>query len=358
MMTNQKPSNTHRFPYEWHKKDVPAPGIDYHGTKVFTTFSCGGGSSFGYKLAGYDVIAANDIDKKMREVYLANHKPKHYLLGGVSDLLTADLPAELYDIDVLDGSPPCSVFSTSGLREKGWQIDKKFKEGQAKQILDDLFFQFIELAEKIKPKIIVAENVKGMLIGNAKWYTREVVRRFDAAGYTCQVFLLNGARMGVPQRRERVFFVAHRKEYDLPRISLKFNEKPIPFREISRSKAKSYPPLTPLYAKYWRQAMPGKSVGKYDAIKKMQNTEVAFTINATKSHFHPTEVREINATEETLIGSFPLDYNFGKTRPTYLIGMSVPPVMMAQVADQIFKQWIQPLAKQGILKLDNHKRKD
>ena len=340
----------HRFPFEWTKSMLPAAGIEHHGAKVFTTFSCGGGSSFGYKLAGYDVLAANDIDPQMREVYLKNHKPKYYLLGGVGDLLKNDLPLDVHGIDVLDGSPPCSVFSTTGLREKGWQIEKKFKEGQAKQILDDLFFQFIDLAEKVQPKIIVAENVKGMLVGNAKWYTREVVRRFDKLGYNCQVFLFNAARMGVPQRRERVFFVACRKEYELPPIKMKFNETPIAFKHVSRPGFKVHTKMTPLYEEYWHKAKGNEAVGKYESIKKLKMTDVAYTINATKSHFHPTECRSLNEREETLIGSFPTDYDYGKIKPTYLIGMSVPPVMMAQVAYEVHQQWIKPLMERGIIK--------
>lgn len=338
----------HRFPFEWSKKNgYPS---DPHGAKVFTTFSCGGGSTMGYKLAGYDVVAANDIDPQMREVYLLNHKPKYYLLGGVGDLLKNDLPDDVMGIDVLDGSPPCSVFSTTGLREKGWQIDKKFKEGQAKQVLDDLFFQFIDLAEKVQPKIIVAENVKGMLSGNAKWYTREVVRRFDALGYDCQVFLFNAARMGVPQKRERVFFVAARKEYKLPRIKMTFNEPPIPFIDVSRPGFKVHTKMTEMYERYWAKAVQGSAVGKYESIKKLKLRDVAYTINATKSHFHPTECRSLNEREETLIGSFPIDYDYAKLKPTYLIGMSVPPVMMANVAYEINEQWIKPLRERGIIK--------
>lgn len=79
-----------------------------------------------------------------------------------------DYPKELYNLDILDGSPPCSTFSLAGEREKNWGKSKKFREGQAYQVLDDLFFEFIKLAEKLKPKIIVAENVKGILMGNAK----------------------------------------------------------------------------------------------------------------------------------------------------------------------------------------------
>lgn len=55
-----------KFPYKWNLKDgYPAKGIEKHGLKVFSTFACGGGSSMGYKLAGYDVIGANDIDPQM-----------------------------------------------------------------------------------------------------------------------------------------------------------------------------------------------------------------------------------------------------------------------------------------------------
>jgi len=341
----------HLFPYEWRIKDgYPSKSIGDHGAKVFTTFSCGGGSSFGYKLAGYDVIAANDIDKQMRKVYLANHSPKHYIFGGVGDLLTGDLPKDVFDIDVLDGSPPCSVFSTTGLRDKAWGKNKKFREGQAEQVLDDLFFQFIDLADRIKPKIVIAENVKGMLVGDAKWYTREVVRRFNAIGYDCQVFLFNAARMGVPQKRERVFFMAAKTEYNLPRLKMTFNEPPIYFKQVSRPDAKPYNDLTELYMKYWHQAPQGGPVGKFQSIKKTKLNDVPFTINATRSHFHPLEPRDLNAHEETLIGSFPLDYKFGKVRPTYLIGMSVPPVMMAQVAHQVAMQWIMPLKERGIIK--------
>ena len=102
-----------KFNYEWNLSDgYPTKGVDYHGTTVFTTFSCGGGSSMGYKLAGYDVVGANDIDPQMMEVYKKNHNPKQYILGPIKDLLQRD---DLPEVDVLDGSPPCSTFSTTGL---------------------------------------------------------------------------------------------------------------------------------------------------------------------------------------------------------------------------------------------------
>ena len=88
--------------YEWHFKDYPKKS----NKTVYSTFSCGGGSTMGYKLAGFDVIGANDIDPKMMKVYKANHNPKYYDLCSITDLINMDLPSDYYKLDILDGSPP------------------------------------------------------------------------------------------------------------------------------------------------------------------------------------------------------------------------------------------------------------
>ena len=159
----------------------------------------------GYKLAGCDVVAANDIDPEMAHHYKANLSPKHFFLCSISDLLEKSLPKELYSLDILDGSPPCSTFSVAGSREKSWGKNKHFREGQAKQVLSDLFFDYLDLVEKLRPKAAIAENVKGMIAGNARGYTKAVLRRFKDIGYKPQLFVVNAADCGVPQKRERVF---------------------------------------------------------------------------------------------------------------------------------------------------------
>lgn len=196
--------------YEWNLKDLKQ--VSKNNYNVFSCFSCGGGSTMGYKLAGYNVIGNCEIDKKINEVYVKNHDPKYNYCMPIQEMIALkDYPKELYNLDILDGSPPCSTFSLAGEREKNWGKSKKFREGQAYQVLDDLFFEFIKLAEKLKPKIIVAENVKGILMGNAKGYVNLIIKKLDEVGYKTQIFLLNSARMGVPQKRERVFFIATRK---------------------------------------------------------------------------------------------------------------------------------------------------
>lgn len=105
-----------------------------------------------------------------------------------------ELPPDLYNLDILDGSPPCSTFSIAGNREKDWGKEKKFREGQSAQILDTLFFDFIALARVLQPKVVVAENVKGLLMGSAIDYVRRIYKDFDNAGYYCQHFLLDASK--------------------------------------------------------------------------------------------------------------------------------------------------------------------
>ena len=88
----------HKFPYEWTLKDA---NFTKDKGRVFSCFSCGGGSTMGYKLAGFDVIGNCEIDPKMNEVYVENHKPKYTFLEGIQTFKDReDLPAELFDLDI------------------------------------------------------------------------------------------------------------------------------------------------------------------------------------------------------------------------------------------------------------------
>ena len=111
-------NNPHKFKYKWTLKDA---NFTKDKGKVFSCFACGGGSTMGYKLAGFDVIGCNEIDPRMMEVYQHNHNPKFAYLEPIQEFKQReDLPDELYNLDILDGSPPCSTFSTAGNREEAW----------------------------------------------------------------------------------------------------------------------------------------------------------------------------------------------------------------------------------------------
>jgi DNA (cytosine-5)-methyltransferase 1 len=250
----------------------------------------------------------------------------------------------------------------AGNREKDWGKDKKFREGQAEQVLDTLFFDFIDLAKELQPKVVVAENVKGLLLGAAKQYVIEIYKAFDEAGYYCQHFLLDASKMGVPQRRERVFFIALRKDLasqflhmadmftEVPEIEMEFNEKEIPFKEIYHDYIDR--PLSEHYQKFWNirefgdvdfsisSARMGKNPNAQFQYKYLYMDKVANTITAGEQCVLFDQPRYRNFDELCECGTYPKDYNFLKSKPEYLIGMSVPPVMTAQVATKIYEQWL------------------
>lgn len=284
----------------------------------------------GYKLAGFNHLGGVEIDPKIADVYKTNHKPKHLFNEDIREFnKRTDLPKELYNLDILDGSPPCSTFSMAGSREKGWGKEKVFREGQAMQTLDDLVFVYCDTIIKLQPKVFLLENVKGIIQGNAKAYSKKIVQTMTAAGYTVQVFLLNAASMGVPQKRERVFFIGHRKELAFKPLKLEFNERAIPFGDFGQHEPHTREKCQTRY---------GDVVLRYK--------EVANTICGTNDYFVEKDFQKPTTQSLCLIGTFPLDYNFKSIEPKYLIGMSVPPVMTAQIANQIYLQWFKTENKQ------------
>jgi len=346
----------HRFPYEWTLKDAV---FTKDKGKVFSCFACGGGSTMGYKLAGFDVIGCNEIDPKMMSAYKENHDPKYAFLEPIQTFkLREDLPQELYELDILDGSPPCSSFSMAGNRDKDWGKDKIFREGQKKQVLDTLFFDFIDLAKKLQPKVVIAENVKGLLIGDAKKYVIEIYKQFDEAGYYCQHFLLDASKMGVPQKRERVFFICLRKDLAgqflyqkdmftiMPKLGLEFKERMIPFSEIeSFNEEPLFDHPSPSCFDGWNSCLPGESLysdKKFDSYKinpkKVLGTLTASPSKGRSGPLHYSVFRMLTKSEVFKACTFPLDYKCDD--PYYFGGMSVPPVMMAQIASEVYKQWL------------------
>lgn len=322
----------------------------------------------GYKLAGFDVIGCNEIDPKMMKAYVTNHNPKYSYLEGIQTFKQReDLPEELFNLDILDGSPPCSSFSMAGNRESDWGKEKKFREGQAEQVLDTLFFDFIDLAERLQPKVVIAENVKGLLLGEAKSYVIKIYEAFDKAGYVVQHFLLDASKMGVPQRRERVFFIALRKDLcepfmeqvdfftRLPKLTLEFNEPQINFGEFYKTGVDDRPASKGKMFEYWQNRKKGDE-SFCDTIKRVEGAERCFTNKYLYFDIVPMtytsnsdviylfdEYRKPNKSESCCIGSYPQDYKFIDLPYYYLIGMSVPPVMTAKIAEQVYNQWISKL---------------
>lgn len=310
----------------------------------------------GYKLAGFDVIGCNEIDPKVMDVYKANHNPRFAFTCSIRDLLKKkELPTELYDLDILDGSPPCTSFSTVGVREKGWGKEKKFQEGQALQRLDDLFFEFIALADRLKPKIVVAENVSGIIKGKAKGYIKEIIRAYSEAGYSTQIFRLNGSNMGICQSRDRIFFVSCRKNLNLPKITLNFSEKPIPFYKVEewiKGLKDEYTNITKSQLYYWNKCKQGKFFSsvhpkgsRFSDVKINKHKPIP-TLTSNGKYFHYSEKRKLSQNELIACSSFPMDFNFvhkNFQKKQWAMGMSVPPFMVERIALEIHSQLLTKL---------------
>lgn len=210
---------------------------------VISCFAGGGGSSTGYRLAGGNILLINEFVEEAIASYKENYPDTPVLVDDIKKYSGEDFlnlagikPGEL---DILDGSPPCSAFSVAGKREKGWagyQEDtrqtyfdddgnivqegelkvkegiKTYSDGKTVEAIEDLFLEFIRVAKDIKPKVIVAENVKGITFGEAREKLYEFINSFEAIGYQVTYEVLNAADFGTPQARERTIFICVRDD--------------------------------------------------------------------------------------------------------------------------------------------------
>lgn len=333
--------------WKWTFSDYP---VQKNGLKVFSCFACGGGSTMGYKLAGCDVIGCCEIDPKMNEIYVENHHPKYNYLMDIREFnKLKDLPDELYNLDILDGSPPCTTFSVAGLREETWGKEKKFREGQVAQTLDDLSFVFIETVKKLQPKVVIMENVEGLLLGTAWSYVQRIYTDFQNAGYKLHHWLLEGERMGVPQTRHRVFFIAVREDLliDPQNIDLAFNYKKIIYGDFktdeekqARGKmheaiklAKADEKVSDVMKRIY-----GKESGLTHRIARNKNVFPTQTGDHgdiwTESGNHPSTLDVLHAS------TFPEDYNLFGGKAEYICGMSVPPIMIKRIVTRLIEQGV------------------
>lgn len=210
---------------------------------VISTFAGGGGSSTGYRLAGGHVLAINEFVEEAIKTYSTNFPDTQIIPGDIKKITGQNFldvakikPGQL---DILDGSPPCSAFSVAGKREKGWAGHvkdtrktyfgddgevvqegelkvqtgvKKYSDGMTVSAIEDLFLEFIRVAKELQPKVIIAENVKGITFAKAKEKLNQFINAFEAIGYETTYKVLNAADYGVPQARERTIFLCIRKD--------------------------------------------------------------------------------------------------------------------------------------------------
>ena len=339
--------------WKWTFADYPK---QTNGIKVFSCFACGGGSTMGYKLAGCEVVGCCEIDPRMNKVYVENHHPKYNYLMDIRDfnnIPNQNLPEELFNLDILDGSPPCTTFSSAGLREETWGKEKKFREGQKSQTLDDLSFVFIETVRKLKPKVVIIENVEGLILGEAFSYVQKIHKLFDELGYKVFHWLLKGEQMGIPQKRHRVFFVAIKNDIgiDPQALDMSFNYEQVLFKDIVGGEYRQMKKESQQY-KMLQAARKCQDHSIADVLEREAGKTSCFNDMITwLDEVPPTqtgkgnimlgdEVRRITLKESARMQTFPEDYNFMDQSVPYVCGMSVPPVMMKRIVQRLIENGV------------------
>lgn len=191
--------------------------VPLNGYRVASTFSGCGGSSLGYRMAGFKVCWANEFIAPAQAVYRANFPDTPLDCRDIRQVEAGEILAAtglgLGELDLLDGSPPCASFSMAGKRHKGWGEVKNYSAGR-KQRTEDLFFEYARLVKALQPKVFVAENVSGLVKGAGKGYFLDILAALKAAGYRVGAKLLDAQWLGVPQARQRLIFIGVRLDLD------------------------------------------------------------------------------------------------------------------------------------------------
>lgn len=175
--------------------------------KVCSLFAGCGGLDLGFELAEhpelkFKTIWANDIDKSCALTYKRNFPKTEFVTGDIWDYELKNLP----ECDLVLGDFPCQDFSML----RGDEVKRR---GVATK-RGILYTKFVEAVFLKQPIVFVAENVKGLLSANKGGAIKQIIEDFKKVGYHVHYKLLNFADYGVPQRRERVFIVGIRKDFD------------------------------------------------------------------------------------------------------------------------------------------------
>jgi DNA (cytosine-5)-methyltransferase 1 len=367
-------------------------------------FAGGGGSSSGYKLAGGDCKFVNEFQQVAVDTYLENWPGTPHICGDIKNV-TGQQIMEMTgikegELDILDGSPPCPPFSMSGTKQKGWGKEKT-AYGMKQKNIEDLTWEQIRIAGEMKPKVIVCENVKGLTMEYASEHLTRMVNDFEKLGYTTVYKVLKGHEQGVPQKRERVFIVSVRNDV-LDDIGMPFmllsglfpepekefasihdaiddiqlnNENASEAVELVDAMKKSAKwkwmkrlPKNPekvvsvgddvvgpwydkviAHRKKWGKELPEKKTSFFQS-RRVPWKQASHTLSeqglqtSLAVHLHPEEDRVFTTKESARIMTLPDDYKLTGTLNERLarIGLMVAPICMKYLADEIYKQILEP----------------
>jgi len=358
---------------------------------VLSTFAGGGGSSTGYRLAGAKILAVNEFVPEAQNTYRANYPDTLIIPGDIKKLTGKDFLEKINmkpgELDLLDGSPPCSAFSMAGSVSHGegrthadaFGKKKQYSDIKGVENVEDLFFEFLRVAKEIKPKVIIGENVEGLTMGEAKEYFHKIQNTFEEIGYLIVANVLDASYFGVPQSRKRCFFIGVREDV-AEKVGINFMTMYQLYPDKNDFRTTLGEAINDVVNEdqeeldYLMKALgPDKAVGK-TLMKMPKDPEKVLTgmdYHAKGHHFnlkrtsrnkpcptitamgnlagvagtcHPTDDRKFTIKELKRIMSLPEDFKLTGVhkQQSERIGRMVPPLMMKALAESVYNKVLKP----------------
>ena len=303
--------------------------------KVVSLFSGAGGLDLGFRMAGHQILWANDLYEDAVKTYRKN-LGTHIIFDDIHNISTDDIP----ECDIVIGGFPCQGFSVA---------NTKRHVGDER---NELYKQLIRVIKAKNPKFFLAENVKGLTnLGKGEVF-QMILSDFRGLGYKVQHQIMNAADYGVPQTRLRVIIIGVRNdidwEYTFPNpIRSKEGENGLPIW-LSVGEALSSLPdpdqenniPNHTYSKY------KLNINGYIGHRLLDPDKPAPTVTARGDSRggvvilpHPNGKRRMSCRELASVQSFPVDYEFvGNNSSIYRqIGNAVPPLLAYAVAKEFNK---------------------
>jgi len=311
---------------------------------IISIFASCGGSSLGYKWAGFNELLAIDFDKNAVETFKLNFVDVPVWEKDICQVTVKEIlgfcKIKKGKLDILDGSPPCQGFSTAGKR-------------QVNDERNDLFKEFARLINGLQPKVFVMENVSGLIKGKMKGKFIEIMKTLKSLNYNVKCKLMNAKYYQVPQSRERLIWIGVRKDLGIEPSFPKPSNKVITVKEAFKNVINdniSFKYLKGDKAKLITKVKQGEQMsklpianGKYFNTLRLCWTKPSPTIpklfGETWGSFfaHPETNRSITINELKRLSTFPDNYKFiGKFQEQWArIGNSVMPKFMQAIAENI-----------------------
>ena len=279
---------------------------------VISTFAGCGGSSLGYKWAGFKELLAIEWEDNAVETFKLNFPEVPIWQKDICSVTGKEIldfcNIKSGELDVLDGSPPCQGFSLAGKRKV---TDKR----------NDLFKEYIRLVNDLQPKVFVMENVSGMIKGKMKGKFIEIMKILKGLNYQVKCKLLNAMWYDVPQSRERLIFIGVRNDLKKQPIFPKPNKSFITFKDaVKKCNGEMPPELSKCFiesVKKMKQGQCAYDVGgrSFQTVRIFEN-KVCPTITKIiggigfGALIHPNENRVLSISELKAVCSFPDNFKF------------------------------------------------